>query len=153
MTNPELISFYNAYSRLSVRARRDDQEVVEIQYRKTSPYTCGGRFRVRIAFPDFVPTGTEEVGFDPRGVWVTTDRSGVAKMLGKAFRTGHITQHTLILMLAAIDDPDLKSKSSTGLDAGSGWVRMIKGEPKWGWCPMTIVKREEADGMYDPYDG
>lgn len=161
MNNPESISFYDGYSRLSVRATRDDQEVVEIQYRKTSTYNCGAHWRVRVAFPEFVPTltrnagkdsdglwittgGYAEAGFDPQGVWVKTDRDGISKMLDECVRDGHISQTTMTLMLAAIDDPMLKSKGSTGLDAGAGWVKMIDGEPKWELWP-------EPD--YDPYDG
>lgn len=148
MTNPELISFYDSHSRLNVRAKRDGELLVEIEYRKTSPFNCGSRFKVRVAFPDSVPLAVEE-GFDPQGVWIRAARPGVEKMLEDCVRDGHISQTTMTLMLAAIDDRDLRSKGSTGLDAGSGWVRMIDGEPQWGWCPMTIVKREEADGLYD----
>ena len=144
MTNPESISFYDGYSRLNVRAKRDDQQVAEIQYRKGSPYPCGSRFKVRVAFPEFVPTLTHEVGFDPQGVWIKTDRDGVEKMLEECVRDDHISQSTMTLMLAAIDDPMLRSKGNTGLDAGAGWIKMIDGEPKWEFWP-------EPD--YDPYDG
>ena len=143
MTNPELISFYDGYSRLNVRAKRDDQVLVEIQYRKTVPFNCGSRLKVRVAFPDSVPLAAEE-GFDPQGVWIRAARPGVEKMLEDCVRDGHISQTTMTLMLAAIDDRMLKSKSSTGLDAGAGWVKMIDGEPKWGYWP---------EPAYDPYDG
>lgn len=136
MTNPELISFYDAHNRLKVRAYRDGEKVLEIQYRKNSPFNCGARFKVRVALPTFTPTLTHEVGFDAEGVWIHTDRAGVAKMLEKCFFIGHIRQETLILMLRAIDDEMLKSSGSTGLDAGAGWVKMIDGEPKWGYTDM-----------------
>ena len=136
MTNPELISFYDGYSRLNVRAKRDDETIVEIQYRKNSTFNCGARYKVRVALPGFKPTLTHEVGFDAQGVWIHTDRAGVAKMLEKCFFIGHIRQETLILMLRAIDDETLKSKSNTGLDAADGWVKMIDGEPQWGYWAM-----------------
>lgn len=138
MTNPELISFYDAHNALTVRAKRDSEVLVEIKYRKKSTFNCGARYRVRVAFPDFKPTLTHEVGFDPQGVWIKTDRPGVRKMLEDCVRDGHISQATLILMLAAIDDRMLRSSGSTGLDAGGGWVQMIDGEPKWGFWPERV---------------
>ncbi|MBN30349.1 MAG: hypothetical protein CMB34_06775 [Euryarchaeota archaeon] len=155
MTNPELISFYDGHSRLNVRAKRDDELLVEIQYRKTSPYNCGAYWRVRVASMTskagwnaddlwITSGGYAEEGFDHQGVWIKTDRDGVGKMLAKCFRTGHISQTTMTLMAAAIDDPMLKSKGNTGLDAGAGWVKMIDGEAKWELWP---------EPKYDPYDG
>ena len=139
MTNPELISFYDAHNRLKVRAKRDGELLVEIHYRKKSTFNGGTRYLVQVAFPDIKPILGEvghEAGFDHRGVRIKTDRDGVAKMLDECFRKGHINQTTLILMLAAIDDEMLKSSGSTGLDAGAGWVKMIDGEPKWGYTDM-----------------
>tara|TARA_R100001440_G_scaffold21230_3_gene35100 strand:- start:12282 stop:12728 length:447 start_codon:yes stop_codon:yes gene_type:complete len=139
MTNPELISFYDAHSRLKVRAKRDGELLVEIQYRKKSTFNGGTRYLVQVGFHDIKPTLSQvghEAGFDHRGVRIKTDRAGVEKVLEECLRKGHISQTTMTLMLAAIDDQMLRSSGSTGLDAGAGWVKMIDGEPKWGYMDM-----------------
>lgn len=143
MSNPELISFYNTHNRLTVRAKRDDQLLVKIQYNKKSPNMGGTRYLIRVDFPGFnadnvwvVTGGYSEAEFDPNGAWVITDRGGVQSMLRQCVRKGHISQGTATLMAAAINDPDLRSSGNTGLDAGSGWVRMIDGEPQWNYWAM-----------------
>ena len=144
MSNSELISFYDTHKRLTVRAKRDDQLLVKIQYSKKSPNMYGSRYLIRVDFPGFdadrvweITGGYTEAEFDPKGAWVTTDRGGVGSMLSQCVRNGLISQQTATLMAAAIDDADLRiSGTGTGLDAGSGWVRMIDGEPKWAYWDM-----------------